>query len=143
MSDVASVSAAQSLSVPWNVGVVSKIQLLVSHQHIGSSTVVIDTYTYRIYSVLYLIKKPEIHTYNIKNLIFIQSYKRINQKQEAIAVYKMILDFYEEYIVVKDDQDPYQEMVQDEEAIDVANETIIPTEDRMSVSLYLAGEIIR
>ena len=55
----------------------------------------------------------------------------------------MILDFYEEYTVVKDDQDPYQEMVQDEEAIDVANETIIPTEDRMSVSLYLAGEIIR
>ena len=90
-----------------------------------------------------MIKKPKIHTYNIKNLIFIQSYKRINQKQEATAVYKMILDFYEEYTVVKDDQDPYQEMVQDEEAIDVANETIIPTEDRMSVSLYLAGEIIR
>ena len=87
-------------------------------------------------------KKPDIHTYNIKNLIFIQSYKRINQKQEATAVYKMILDFYEEYTVVKDDQDPYQEMVQDEEAIDVANETIIPTEDRMSVSLYLAGEIL-
>ena len=68
-------------------------------------------------------------------------YKRINQKQEATAVYTMILDFYEEYTVVKDEQDPYQEMVQDEEAIDVANETIIPTEDRMSVSLYLAGEL--
>ena len=88
-------------------------------------------------------KRPDIHTYNIKNLIFIQADKRINQKQEATAVNTMILDFYEEYTVVKDDQDPYQEMVQDEEAIDVANETIIPTEDRMSVSLYLAGEIIR
>ena len=80
MSDVASVSAAQSLSAPWNVGVVSKIQLLVSHQHIGSSTVVIDTsYTYRIYSIFdqevpSKSKKPDIHTYNIKNLIFIQSY---------------------------------------------------------------------
>ena len=104
--------------------------------------------TYRIYSIFdqevpSKSKKPDIHTYNIKNLIFIHSYERINQKQEAISVYKMILDFYEEYTVVKDDQDPYQEMVQDEEAIDVANETIIPTEDRMSVSLYLAGETIR
>ena len=104
--------------------------------------------TYRIYSIFdqevpSKSKKPDIHTYNIKNLIFIHSYERINQKQEATAVNTMILDFYEEYTVVKDDQDPYQEMVQDEEAIDVANETIIPTEDRMSVSLYLAGEIIR
>ena len=104
--------------------------------------------TFRIYSIFdqevpSKSKRPDIHTYNIKYLIFIQSYKRINQKQEATAVYTMILDFYEEYTVVKDDQDPYQEMVQDEEAIDVANETIIPTEDRMSVSLYLAGETIR
>ena len=48
------------VSGPWNVGVVSKIQLLVSHQHIGPLTVVIDTsYTYRICSIFDQEVKPK------------------------------------------------------------------------------------